>query len=258
MTPSVPLPDAFLKAPIAHRAYHDKARGRPENAPAAIRAALEAGYGIEVDIQPSRDGVPMVFHDYDLGRLTHETGPVAQRTSSDLRAIRLKDSRETIPTLAEVLEMVGGRAPLLIEIKDQDGALGPNVGPLEAAVAAALMDYEGPVAVMSFNPHAVAALARLAPHIPRGLTTCAFAEDDWPLVKADRLAELAAIPDYDRVGASFISHDATDLSAAPVSALKARGVPVLCWTVKSLAQETQARDIADNVTFERYRAPLGG
>jgi glycerophosphoryl diester phosphodiesterase len=232
--------------------------GLPENSLAAMRAAIAAGYGIECDIQPSRDGVPMVFHDYDLARLTGETGPVAQLSAAELGRVGLTGSGETIPTLAQVLALVAGQVPLLIEIKDQDGALGSNVGALEAAVARTLAPYPGPVAVMSFNPNSVAAMADLAPRIPRGLTTCAFTADDWPLVKPARREDLATIPDFNRIGASFISHDVTDLTAAPVAALAARDVPILCWTVRSEAQETKAREIAVNVTFEGYRAAIPG
>ncbi|MEC7763441.1 MAG: glycerophosphodiester phosphodiesterase family protein [Pseudomonadota bacterium] len=250
------LPAAFLGAPLAHRAYHDKASGRPENSRAAVRAAVAAGYGIECDVQLSRDGVAMVFHDYDLARLTGDKGPVAQRSAQDLGAITLIGGDEGIPTLAEVLDIVAGQVPLLIEIKDQDGAMGANIGPLEAAVADALEGYTGPVAVMSFNPHSVARMAELAPDTPRGLTTCGYSAEDWPLLNATTRTLLARIPDFDRVGASFISHDARDLTAPVVAELKAKSVPVLCWTIRSPAAETQAREIADNVTFEGYPAPL--
>ena len=250
------LPDAFLRVPLAHRAYHDKAAGRPENSLAAIRAAVEHGYGIEIDVQPSADGRAMVFHDYVLDRLTGQTGPVRARTADELGAIGLAGGTEGIPTLEQVLALVAGRVPLLIEIKDQDGTLGPNVGPLEAAVARDLDGYAGPVAVMSFNPHAVAAMARAAPDVPRGLTTCDFAPKNWPGVPSDTRVQLAGIPDFDRVGASFISHDARDLAAPRVAELKARGVPVLCWTIRSPEAETQAREIADTVTFEGYAASV--
>jgi glycerophosphoryl diester phosphodiesterase len=252
------LPAVFLGPPLAHRAYHDAAAGRPENSRAAVRAAVAAGYGIEIDVQLSRDEVAMVFHDYDLARLTGEKGPVRQRTAEDLAGIRLTGGDEGIPTLSEILELVDGRVPVLIEIKDQDGAMGPNVGPLEAAVADAVTAYAGPVAVMSFNPHAVAEMARLAPGVPRGLTTCAFSAEDWPILNATTRTLLARIPDFDRVGATFISHDARDLRAETVAVLKARGVPVLCWTVRSPEAETQAREIADNITFEGYAAPHAG
>ena len=248
------LPDSFLSRPIAHRAYHDKDQGRPENSPAAIRAAVAAGYGIEIDLQLSADGVPMVFHDYALDRLTEAKGPIALRSAAELGATRLRHGTEGIPTLAEVLGIVAGQVPLLIEIKDQDGAMGPNVGPLEAATAETLKGYDGPLAVMSFNPHSMQAMAQLAPDIARGLTTSSYAAADWPTLSADTCDRLREIPDFDVVGASFISHEASDLGRPRVGALKASGVPILCWTIRSPQAEAEARKIAVNVTFEGYPA----
>lgn len=248
------LPTAFLERPIAHRALYDVARGRPENSLPAIRAAIAAGYGIEIDLQRSRDGDAMVFHDYDLRRLTAQPGAIAQCSTEALRALPLTGDTEGIPTLTEVLDLVAGQVPLLIELKDQDGVMGPNVGALEAATVDALQGYPGPVALMSFNPHSVMALSRLAPDIPRGLTTCDYAAEHWPLLPEKTRSVLSEIPDFDRVGACFISHDARDLASAPVTDLKARGVPVLCWTLRSLADEIEARKIADNITFEGYLA----
>ncbi|KEO52645.1 glycerophosphodiester phosphodiesterase family protein [Thioclava pacifica] len=246
----------FLRLPIAHRALHDLALGRPENSRAAIRAAMAAGYGIEIDLQISSDGVPMVFHDYKLDRLTGETGLVRERSAAELGAIQLKGGDEGIPTLAEVLKIVGGQVPMLIELKDQDGALGLNVGPLEEATAHLLRDYKGPVAVMSFNPHAVDAFARLAPGVPVGLTTSAYEQNDWAFLPVARGDELRPIPDFERIGAAFISHEAKDLTAARVAELKGLGVPVLCWTIRSVDEEALARQVADNVTFEGYLSAL--
>ncbi|MGP3724628.1 glycerophosphodiester phosphodiesterase family protein [Cereibacter sphaeroides] len=251
-----PLPEAFLRLPIAHRALHDRAAGRPENSPGAIRAAIEAGYGIEIDLQLSADGVPMVFHDETLDRLTAETGPLSTRTAAELRTISLRDATDTIPTLAEVLELVAGRVPLLIEIKDQDGALGPAVGALEAATAAALEGYGGPAAVMSFNPQSMAEMARLRPDLPRGLVTSSYDPADWAPVPPETCARLRAIPDYDRVEASFVSHEAPDLDRPRVAELKAQGAAILCWTIRSPEAEALARRVAANVTFEGYRAAL--
>ena len=247
-----PLPKSFLAAPIAHRGLHDVGAGVPENSLASLGAAIERGYGIELDLQCSQDGVAMVFHDYDLARLTSETGPLAMRTAAELGQIALTGGEEGIPTLAETLALVAGRVPLLIEIKDQDGALGPNVGTLEAATVQALQGYHGDVALMSFNPHSVATLAQLAPHLPRGLTTCNYLPEDWPTIPKTRLAELVPIPDFTRTGASFISHQASDLGSTSVLTLKAEATPVLCWTIRSEVEEKAARRVADNVTFEGY------
>ncbi|MCX7645736.1 MAG: glycerophosphodiester phosphodiesterase family protein [Rhodobacteraceae bacterium] len=252
-----PLPRAFLGPPLAHRGYHDRAAGRPENSRAAFAAAIAAGYGIECDVQLSADGRAMVFHDDELDRLTPERGPVRQRGAAELGRIPLRGSDgEGIPTLAEVLRLVAGRVALLVEIKDQDGAMGPAVGALEAAVAADLAGYGGPVAVMSFNPHSVAAFAGHAPDVARGLTTSAWHAKDWEGIPDEVRRRLRGIPDYDRVGASFISHEAKDLGRPRVAELKARGAAVLCWTIRSAEAEAAARRIAHNVTFEGYAAAI--
>lgn len=248
------LPASFLNAPIAHRALHDAARRRPENSMSAIRAAIDAGYGIEIDLQISSDGQAMVFHDYTLARLTHAEGLVNARSAAELSQIALKDSFDSIPTLQQVLDTVAGQVPLLLELKDQDGQLGPKVGPLEKATAQAIAGYNGPLALMSFNPHSVAKLAELCPEVPRGLVTASFQPPLLPDLHPSVRDHLVTIPDYDRCGASFISHQVTDLTNPRVAALKAQGANVLCWTVKSPEVEAQAREIAENITFEQYLA----
>ena len=250
------LPAAFRSTPIAHRGYHDRAAGRIENSTAAIRAAVSAGYGIEIDLQPSADGQAMVFHDETLDRLTAQTGPVAARTAAELSAIVLSGGGEGIPTLTDVLALIDGRVPLLIEIKDQSLSLSATDVRLEAATAAALRGYAGPVAVMSFNPACIAHLARLAQEVPRGLTTCAFEPADWQPATPDTCARLRDIPDYHDLGCSFVSHQATDLGRPRVADLAGQGAAILCWTIRSVAAEAEARKIAHNITFEAYPAAL--
>lgn len=247
---------AFKSTPFAHRAYHDALQGRIENSRAAVSAAVEAGYGIEIDIQLSADHQAMVFHDYSLDRLTAEKGPIRRRNSKELSEIKLNGCNEGIPNLPEILKLVSGRVPLLIELKDQDGALGSDVGPLENAVAIALQQYDGPVAVMSYNPHSVALLKSLAPSIPRGLTTGAFLKENWLLLPELTRRKSRKIPDYERVGASFISHSYTDLERPRVADLKKKGALIICWTIKSAQAEQESRKIADNITFEGYRAAI--
>jgi glycerophosphoryl diester phosphodiesterase len=255
---TVPLPSEFLATPIAHRALHDIAKGRPENSRAAVNAAVEHGYGIEIDLQLTADGRAMVFHDYDLSRLTGATGPLRLQTAAAAGAIALKHGDgETIPTLDEILDLVKGAVPLLIEIKDQDGSMGSAVGPLEQATAAALAGYDGPVAVMSFNPFSIARMAELAPGVARGLVTSGYDPSDWPL-SVETCDRLRGIPDFSDCHGAFISHDKADLSRPRVQQLRAQGVPVLCWTIRSPQEEAAARRFADNVTFEGYLAPRPG
>ncbi len=248
------LPASFLARPITHRALHDRKAGRVENSLKSIQAALDAGYGIEIDVQLTSDGQAMVFHDDLLDRLTAKSGPVRNRTRSELEAIALTNDGGTIPSLETVLGMVAGQVPLLIEIKDQDGAMGPNVGPLEAATCAALQTYQGDVALMSFNPHVVAACATLAPDIPRGLVTSRYEAIFWPEVPAATRDILREIPDYNRVGACFISHESTDLDRPRVAELKTQGATIFTWTIRSAKAEAEARRIVDNITFEGYLA----
>ena len=253
----IALPPSFLRKPIAHRALHDQAAGRVENSLSAVQAAVVAGYAIEIDVQMSRDGQAMVFHDETLERLTEETGPVAGLDAADLGQIALRGGLgDHIPTLRAVLKEVAGRVPLLIEIKDQSLTLTETDGRLEAATVAALQDYRGDVALMSFNPHAIAHVARLGPELPRGLTTDAFDTREWPGVGAETCARLREIPDFDALGASFLSHDWRDLTRRRVTELAAQGATILCWTVQSPEAEAVARQVAQNITFEGYAAPF--
>ena len=175
---------------------------------------------------------------------------------AEMQAIGLRDCDEPPPSLAEMLALVAGRVPLLIEIKDQTDAMAETDGRLEAATARALAGYDGAVALMSFNPHSVAHLARLAPGIPRGLTTSAYVAADWAPLDPARCDALRAIADYDCTGSSFISHEAADLGRPRVAELKAQGAAILTWTIRSPAEEAKARAVAQNITFENYAAAL--
>jgi len=229
------LDPAFLTIPIAHRGYHDRDARRIENSPSAFRAALDAGYGIELDLQLSGDGVAMVFHDYELDRLTDLDGKVGGQTAVELGMTSLTGSQDFIQTLPVVLRQIAGRVPVLIEIKDQGGALGPDVGPLEQATAKALEGYAGPAAVMSFNPHSVAAMAEFAPDVPRGIVTM-----DWEEHRPRSMSGCGR----------------QHLDRPVIHSLKERDIPVLTWTIRSEAEERAARRIADNITFEGYAAAL--
>lgn len=254
--PVVRLPRPLVTIPLTHRGYHNQAANRPELSMAAFRAAIEAGYGIELDVQLTADGQAAVFHDDTLDRMTDAAGPIIARTADELAKVHLLGTSETIPTLRQVTDLVAGRVPLLIEIKDLRDTRGPTSGLLEKAVADSLEGYPGPVAVMSFNPYIVFHMARLAPHLPRGLTTEYYDHDvcaPIPPATCDRLRE---IPDFDATGSSFISHRHTDIGQARVAELKARGASILCWTIRSPAEETAARLVADNITFEGYAAPF--
>lgn len=252
----VPLPPEFLRLPLAHRGLHDAARGCIENSLSAFSAAIAAGYGIELDVQRSADDVAVVFHDDDMDRLTDLSGAFRDFSAAKLGRTVLRGSTDTIPTFKEVLALVAGRVPLLVEIKENWNTMEDTDGILEQAIAADLVGYAGPVAVMAFNPHCIAHMARQAPDLPRGLTTEAYDPVLNAPIPAEVCAYLREIPDYDRTESGFISHQASDLGRPRVSELKRQGARILCWTIRSPEAEAEARRIADNVTFEGYLPAL--
>jgi glycerophosphoryl diester phosphodiesterase len=250
---TAPLRPGFFARPVAHRGLHDRAAGRVENTLAAIRAAAESSYAIEIDVQLSADSEAVVFHDETLDRLTAERGPVRARTAAELARIPvIGGGGDAIPTLADALAALVGRVPLVIEIKDQGGRLSAEgVGPLEAAVVRALAGYRGPVAVMSFNPASMAETARLAPALPRGLVACAADAWDEDLPPA-HLASLARLDAFEAVGAAFASYRWRDLPTPETARLRAAGVPVISWTLRAVADAALALAHCDAVTFEGF------
>lgn len=252
------LPPRFFARPIAHRGLHggshggaggDLAPGVVENSRAACAAAVARGFAIEIDVQLSADGEAIVFHDDTVERLTGNSGPVRSLSAAALSCLSLTGSAETIPTLGEVLDIVAGAVPLVVEIKDQTGAYGPATGALEDRVAALLSRYAGPAAVMSFNPHSVARLAAIAPDLPRGLVADGF--EDAPVDAATRRA-LADLEMAEAVAADFVSYHWRDLPTPRTAALREKGVAVICWTIRSAAEARTALAHSDQITFEGF------
>ena len=223
--------------PFAHRGLHGQ--GRVENSRAAFRAAIAAGHGIELDVQASRDGEAMVFHDGKLDRLTGEVGEVAGRTAAQLASIRLSGTEETIPTLREVLHFVAGRVPVLIEVKAPER----NVARLCLAVFRALEGYRGSVGVMSFNPEVPRWFSAHAPRVLRGLVVT---ENGKRGIRG-RLERALA---FRRAGAQFLAYDIRDLPSRFARKRRKKGVPVFTWTVRSEADRTRAAAHADQIIYE--------
>ncbi|WP_138469745.1 glycerophosphodiester phosphodiesterase family protein [Poseidonocella sp. HB161398] len=249
------LPAGLLSRPIAHRGLHELARGIPENSLAAAEAACRAGYAIELDLQPSLDGVAMVFHDDRLDRLAGRPGLAAETLAADLEAMPILGTAERVPRFAAFLDLVAGRVPLLVELKSQPGSPVTATAKLAELALAALDGYRGEVAVMSFNPYAVAHGAMLRPDLAWGVTTGhgpgLFPQD--PALDAQITGGPLDPRDY---GGCFISHGLHAAEATWIGPLRAAGLPVLAWTVRSPEDEVLARRFAANITFEGYRPAL--
>ena len=141
--------DWLRDRPVAHRGLHDPAKKIYENTLTACAAAVRRDYAIEVDLQPSADGVPMVFHDFELDRMTGIKGEIREKTRAELREFRIMGTNDGIPTLRDLLELVAGDVGLVIELKGRKNADKGFV----SAVARELNDYKGDAVIMSFYHH---------------------------------------------------------------------------------------------------------
>lgn len=238
------LPAWITAKPIAHRGLFDPANGIPENSLAAVRAALEVGYAMELDLQAAAGGVA-VFHDSDLARMTGTAGALARLSAAELSRVSLAGTAEAIPCLEDVLALVRGRVPLMLEIKN-DG----RAGELETAVLKLLAGYSGEIAIVSFNPFSLAFFAARAPEIPRGQTACRFRESSLPrwrrLLQENYLLNFVSRP-------HFLVYELDGLPCWAVSWRRARGTKVVAYTVRNAADAARARLVADNFIFEGFR-----
>ena len=233
----------LIDRPIAHRGLHGA--GRPENSLSAFHAAINAGHPIELDVRALKDGNIVVTHDRKLQRLTGDLRAIRDLDTAALRRLRNLGTEEIIPTLDDVLDLVRGRTPLLIEIKGE--SLRPGI--LEAGVAQRLRRYEGPVAVQSFSPVSVAATQRLMPGIMCGQLLGSLSGivgmPRWTKAVVRHLS-WTFLCDTD-----FFACDLASLTDKKASRLRASGMPLLAWTVRSRAEAESACRYADNYIFEQ-------
>src|SRR3954454_12599012 len=224
------LRDSWLmRTPIAHRGLHAARDGRPENSLAAFAHASGLGFPAELDVRLTRDGEVVVFHDRALGRLTGAAGRVEDRAAAELRALRLLGTGERVPLLREVLDLVGGRVPLLIELKS-----GAPPTRLEHAVLAALDGYAGDVAVQSFK-------LRTVRELDRREAPCAIG----------RLWRRRTVPaPGERV--AFVGCHVDGVPRRAVRRQREAGAVVLAWTVRSPEQAERALRFVDNYIFEGF------
>ncbi len=227
--------------PFAHRGLHGE--GIPENSIEAISAAVTRGFPVELDVQATADGCVAVFHDWNFLRLTGVDSLLADARWYDLGKLRLGGTASSVPRLEEVLELVGGRVPLLIELKSRGSG-----EVLTRSIAPLLTAYDGAFAVQSFNPGILGWFRKRHPAIPRGQLACSFDTDPmagWKkmLFSCYGMNWLSA-PD-------FIGHRLQDLPA-PAPRFLRRFLPVLAWTIKSPAGAQRSLLHADNYIFEGF------
>lgn len=233
----------IVKQKIAHRGLHNEKF--PENSISAFKNAIKHGFAIELDVHLISTGELVVFHDDTLDRVTNKTGKVADLKLQDLEEIRLNNSEERIPLFSEVLKIVDGKVPLMIEIKNTG-----KVGELESSLYEMLKDYKGEFAIQSFNPISVGWFAKNAPEIYRGQLS-GFFEGEKSISKLTKFILKRMLLNKFVSKPHFINYD---LRYIPNKYLKKyKNIPILAYTIRSeehlnLAKEREV----SNIIFENF------
>ncbi len=229
----------------AHRGLHNQTR--PENSLAAFRAARDKGYGIELDIHLLRDGTLAVFHDHTLIRMTGQDGKIEDLTAADLKQYHLNRTVETIPTFGEVLSLLDGTVPLIVELK----AAGNHAALADAAMKQ-LSHYHGAFCIESFDPRCLWHLKKRYPSVVRGQLSQNFIGSEEKLsgiskfILTHLLTNLLTRPD-------FIAYKFSDRHRLSVTlARKLWGVQGAVWTLTDPEQHKVALSEKYLPIFEHY------
>lgn len=230
-------PGWLTARPYAHRGLHGG--GIVENSRAAFEAAIAKDFGIELDVRSARCGTPFVFHDASLTRLCGIDERLGDLDRTDVSSARLKGEGGTIPTLDEIFDLVAGRVPVLVEVKSERA--------LDSRFCGQLLDvltgYQGPAALMSFDPRLMQWFAGHAPELLRGLVISEEGKSRFKGLIEKGLAVRIARPD-------FLAYDIRSLPASFAGRWRRSGRPLLSWTVRSAADASIARQHADQIIHE--------
>ena len=224
---------------IAHRGLHDNIKIF-ENTKEAFKLAIKKGYIIELDIHKTVDNKIIVFHDYNTKRLFHINLDIENSTYEELNNLK----KFHIPTLEEVLRLVDGKVPLLIEIKNKN-----NVGKLEELSMNMLNNYQGEYAIQSFNPKVIYWLKKNYPNILRGQLSCEFKNKNMPkiekLILSKMLLNVVTKP-------NFISYKYDELPINKIKKYQKKGLKVLGWTIKTKEKYNEYIRYYDNLICEKF------
>ena len=228
---------------VAHRGLFDKDNKIPENSISAFARAAEQGFGIETDVQMSKDGVLVVFHDDTLKRMTGADGKLADYTFEELRKLRLDNTDCVIPTFEEFLSAANG-VNLVVEIKTHE-----HIGEVEQKTYDALKNYKGHYCVESFNPFIIRWFKKHAKEVIRGTLSCAYDGAPWSKFKSTMLANLKLCKWN---GSQCLASDAATVAGEKAVKKFRKKIPIICWTVRSQQQYDELHDHFDNMIFDSF------
>lgn len=226
---------------VAHRGLHEAGTEAEENTLAAVQAALDANFAVEVDVRATVDGIIVVFHDDSLDRMTDGKGPVGKLGFAEMQRYIVGKSGKPAPSLPDVLELMDRRQPIFVEIKSSRQT---DIQMVCAGVRHCFEGYGGDVAVMSFDPRIVAWFKKYMPRYARGLIVGREFMLSWR-------ARTALSFWLRRITPDFLACDINLLPNSLCSKWRKQGKPVLTWTVKDRQMETVAKQHADALIFER-------
>ncbi len=230
---------------IAHRGLHNKEN--PENSLGAFQRAINGNYPIELDLHIIKDGTIVVFHDKTLSRITGQDGYTSSLTKEDLKRHKLAGTEFSIPTLEEVLTLVNGQVPLLIEIKNNG-----KTYELESKLIERLKTYNGQFAIQSFNPYSVGYFAKNAPEICRGQLSSFFKGEKMNALQKMALKRMIFNKKISKP--HFISYNVENIPNSICKKIKK--IPLIVWTVRSQEQYINAAKYVDNIIFENFEPKI--
>ncbi len=238
--------EKYKNVKYAHRGLHDG--GRAENSLSAFAAAKAHGYGIEFDLRLSADGRLVVFHDATLHRVCGVEGKVVEKTADELAALSLRGTPDGVPTFAELLKLVDGAIPMLVELKEANDESG-----VAEAFLREIEGYAGDFIVESFNPNVLRTVKKARPDILIGILSCNYSREEKYKGKIlFRLLERLYLNFLMRP--DFIAYEKGGFDTYTLRYIRRKfNTPLIAWTVRSAEEERKAYgDGFDTVIFENY------
>lgn len=251
MCPRLGFPgwESFAGHRFAHRGLHNLSEGRPENSLSAFRAAVERGFGAELDVHLMRDGALCVVHDSDLGRVTGMTAVVEDLTAAQLTDFPLLGSGETIPLFEEVLKVFSGKTPLIIELKTHEG----NAKELVRAVMERMDKYYGPYCLESFDPHVLVCLKQDYPDVIRGQLSENFLRSAPANLSKTQRAAMTHLLTTPLTRPDFIAYNHIDRDAPVLQGMRRLyNVHEVSWTVRDPERMRELEKEGCVVIFEGF------
>ena len=230
----------------AHRGLHTRDKSVPENSMAAFAKAADCGYGIELDVQLTKDGQVVVFHDFNLLRVCREARMLKDCTYEQLQGYPLENTAQTIPLFSEVLKLIGGRVPLIIELKNESFS-----NELEKKTAELLKNYQGGFCIESFNPFSVRWFKRHVPRIVRGQLLTSFDKEGGVRSKLRRVILQNLLLNF-LAKPQFIACNYLYYKNFPVRWCRFRGCALAAWTIRDEETIEQLQKDFDIIIFEHF------